>query len=115
VSDGRFSGLPARELPGGTTVILAKTRRSRRRGLGGLASMPADQGLEIPTQSVHMFTMKFALDLIWLGKDGSVVRVDRDVRWGRMRTCLRARSVIEVSAGGADAFLRELAAERNAP
>jgi hypothetical protein len=34
-----------------------------------------------------------------------VVRVDRDVPPRRMRTCMRARSVVEVAAGRADAFL----------
>jgi uncharacterized membrane protein (UPF0127 family) len=49
--------------------------------------------------------MRFALDLVWLGADGAVVRVDRAVPPRRMRTCLRARSVVEVAAGRADAFL----------
>jgi uncharacterized membrane protein (UPF0127 family) len=49
--------------------------------------------------------MRFALDLIWLGKDGRVVRVDRSVPPSRMRICTRARSVVETLAGQADAFL----------
>jgi uncharacterized membrane protein (UPF0127 family) len=49
--------------------------------------------------------MRFALDLIWLGKHGQVVRIDRDVPPRRLRTCLRARSVVEANAGQADAFI----------
>jgi uncharacterized membrane protein (UPF0127 family) len=49
--------------------------------------------------------MRFALDLIWLRKDGSIVRIDRDVGPGRMRLCPRARSVLETVAGRADAFV----------
>ncbi len=49
--------------------------------------------------------MRFALDLIWLDKERSVVRVDRDVRPRRMRFCRQARSVVETVAGQADAFL----------
>ena len=42
--------------------------------------MPASYALHIPRcRSVHTFTMRFPLDLIWLGKDGGIVRVDRDV------------------------------------
>ena len=42
--------------------------------------MPRGYALHIPRcRSVHTFTMRFPLDLIWLGKDGDVVRVDRDV------------------------------------
>jgi uncharacterized membrane protein (UPF0127 family) len=100
----RFDGLPVRELAGGLRLVEATTRRSRRRGLGGLTSLPPDQALEIPTSSVHTFTMGFSLDLIWRAKDGRVLRVDRDVPRWRMRTCLRARSVIETAAGQADAF-----------
>ena len=55
--------------------------------------------------------MRFPLDLIWLGRDASVVRVDRDVPPRRMKACWRARSVVEVNAGTADDFLaRGLAA-----
>jgi uncharacterized membrane protein (UPF0127 family) len=43
--------------------------------------------------------MRFPLDLIWLDADGGAVRVDRAVKPRRMRICLAARSVLEVSAG----------------
>jgi uncharacterized membrane protein (UPF0127 family) len=49
--------------------------------------------------------MRFALDLLWLGPDGGLVRVDREVGPGRLRTCLRARAVVEVRAGAAPAFV----------
>lgn len=107
--DDRFAGLPRRELPGGRVIIEAQTHRSRRRGLARLDALPADQALHIPsTPSVHTFGMRFSLDLIWLDGAGGVVRVDRDVPARRMRTCLRARSVIETAAGQADAFLEAL-------
>jgi uncharacterized membrane protein (UPF0127 family) len=51
--------------------------------------------------------MRFALDLVWLARDGAVVRVDRDIRPRAHRAAWRgARSVVEVRAGRADAFLR---------
>jgi uncharacterized membrane protein (UPF0127 family) len=37
------------------------------------------------------FTMRFPLDLVWLAKDGSVVRVDENVPPRGVRTCVRAR------------------------
>jgi uncharacterized membrane protein (UPF0127 family) len=110
----RFAGLPHRSLPGGLTVVEANTGKSRRRGLSRLDSLPGDHALLIPKcPSVHTFGMRFALDLIWLGKGGGVVvRVDRDVPPRRMRICIRARSVVETAAGEADAFLSAgLAAE----
>jgi hypothetical protein len=57
----------------------------------------------------------FSLDLIWLGRNGEVLRVDRDVPPMRVRACRRARSVAETVAGEADAFVSGLsAAERPA-
>jgi uncharacterized membrane protein (UPF0127 family) len=52
--------------------------------------------------------MRFPLDLIWLDGDGRPVRIDRDVAPRRLRTCLRARSVVEANAGAADAFAAAL-------
>jgi uncharacterized membrane protein (UPF0127 family) len=102
----RFDGLPRRELPGGLVVIEAETHASRRRGLARLDHLPADHALHIPqTPSVHTFGMRFDLDLIWLRRDGSVVRVDLAVTPRRLRWCLGARSVVETVAGEADAFV----------
>ncbi len=103
--DKRFAGLPTERLGNGLVVVEAKSHRARRRGLARLDSLPADHALRIPRcPAVHTFGMRFALDLIWLDKHGRVVRVDRNVPPRRMRMCLRARSVIETLAGGADAF-----------
>ena len=97
-------------------LIEAATHRSRRRGLARLDRLAADHALHIPqTPSVHTFGMRFDLDLIWLASDGTVVRVDRAVPRGRMRFCLRARSVIETVAGQADAFLAAGAAAGGEP
>lgn len=50
-------------------------------------------------RSVHTFGMRYPLDLFWLRGD-RIVRVDRDVPPRRVRTCLRARAVLEVPAAG---------------
>ncbi|MBW3652978.1 MAG: DUF192 domain-containing protein [Actinobacteria bacterium] len=103
--DDRFDGLERRALPGGLTLIVASTRRSRMRGLAKLDALPADHGLLLaPCRSVQTVTMRFALDLVWLDADGRPVRLDEDVAPRRMRTCLRARSVIETAAGGGPRF-----------
>jgi uncharacterized membrane protein (UPF0127 family) len=106
VSCPRLDALPNRDLGDGRRVAEAATRASRMLGLARLDAMPAAYALHIPRcRSVHTFTMRFPLDLVWLGRDGRPVRVDRDVPPRRMRTCLRARSVVECNAGEADAFL----------
>ena len=102
----RLDGLPARELAGGLRVARAERRPDRMRGLAKLDAMPGSYALHIlRCRSVHTFTMRFALDLIWLGKDGRPVRVDRAVPPNRMKLCLGARSVVEANAGCADDFL----------
>jgi uncharacterized protein len=102
----RLDGLPGRDLPGGLRVAEASTRSARMKGLARLDDMPPTTALHIPRcRSVHTFTMRFPLDLIWLDKAGHVVRVDPRVPPRRLKSCLRARSVVEARGGTADAFL----------
>jgi len=102
----RLDALPGRDLPGGLRVARAERRADRMKGLARLDAMPPSYALHIPRcRSVHTFTMRFPLDLIWLGKDGRPVRIDRAVPPNRIKLCLRARSVVEANAGAADAFV----------
>lgn len=102
----RLERLPARELADGRSVAEAKGLRARMLGLALLDELPQDRGLHIPRcRSVHTFGMRFPLDLIWLDRDGKVVEIERDVPRRRNRSCKRARSVVEVNAGQADAFV----------
>jgi uncharacterized membrane protein (UPF0127 family) len=102
----RLDALPARALPGGLRVARAGRRAERLKGLARLDAMPASYALHLPRcRSIHTIGMRFALDLVWLGADGRPVRVDRAVPPNRVRSCLRARSVVEANASTADAFL----------
>ena len=102
----RFDDLPTRELHGGLRVAEAATRRSRACGLAGLDALPDDVALLIPRcRSVHTFHMRFPLDLVLLYATGRPVRMDAAVPRRRIRSCLRARSVLECGAGRAVAFL----------
>ena len=102
----RLDGLPGRELPGGLRIAEAHTRAARMKGLAKLDDCRSRLALHIPRcRSVHTFTMRFPLDLIWLDKAGHVVRIDPSVPPRRLKTCLRARSVIEARGGTADAFV----------
>jgi uncharacterized membrane protein (UPF0127 family) len=102
----RLDGLPVRMLDGGLRVAEAATRKSRMKGLAKLDALPETLALHIPKcKSVHTVTMRFPLDLIWLDKHGRVVRVDHDIPPLRLKSCLRAASVVEAGAGTGDAFL----------
>ena len=95
----RLAALPLREWEG-LLVHDAGTHRARLLGLAFLPALPRGVGLHFPrTRSLHTFGMRFALDLHWLDADGTVLRVDRAVPPWRMRSCRRARSVVEVAAG----------------
>jgi uncharacterized protein len=103
----RLDPLPASPLPGGLHVHLARRLAERRRGLARLDDLHPRHALRLePCRAVHTFGMRSALDLIWLARDGAVVRVDRAVPARRHRLCLRARSVVETRAGEADHFLQ---------
>jgi len=83
------------ELP----IIVAATPLARLRGLlGHRVAPPFALRLE-PCRCVHTLGMRFALDLHWLARDGTLLRVDRGVVPGRVRACRRARAVVEVPAG----------------
>ena len=101
----RLGALPSRELGGGLVLYEAAGFGARLRGLAGVDSLPPHVGLHIPrTSSIHTFRMRFALDLVWLDRDGGVVGVALAVPRRRNRICRRARSVVEVAAGSGERF-----------
>jgi uncharacterized membrane protein (UPF0127 family) len=101
----RFDSYSGRDLPGGLRVLEASTHRARTLGLAWLGDMPHTLALHIaPCRSVHTFGMRFALDLVWLDRDGAVVRVDLGVPPRRFKACRAARSVLEARAGAGEAF-----------
>ena len=89
-------------------IRVATSFRERLIGLAFRRSPPPWALLFPRCRSVHTIGMRFALDLVWLDRRGEVVRVDRGVPPRRVRSCLRARSVVEVGAGRADAYLAAL-------
>jgi uncharacterized membrane protein (UPF0127 family) len=101
----RLARLPARPL-GDLWIAEARGPRARALGLARLDALPPEWGLHIPRcRSVHTFGMRFALDLVWLDGEGHVVEVRPGVPRRRTVACRRARSVVELNAGSADAFL----------
>lgn len=80
---------------------LADTPWRRLRGLLG-RELPADAGLLIrPSSSVHMFFMRYAIDAVFLDRQGRVLRVAAGLRPWRLASRRGARAVLELPAGAA--------------
>jgi uncharacterized membrane protein (UPF0127 family) len=102
----RLGALPAIALADGLTVHVAAGPFARLRGLAALDDLPGEHGLLLPrTRSIHTFGMRFALDLVWLGRDGSVVEIEPGVAPRRHAMARSARSVVEVRAGWGRRFV----------
>jgi uncharacterized membrane protein (UPF0127 family) len=109
----RLDALERRPLPGGLTLFVAGDRRSRTLGLAHLDVLAPDHALLIERcRSVHTAGMRFALDLLWLDATGALVRLDRAVAPRRLRTCPRARAVVEAAAGCGERFAAALEGAR---
>lgn len=73
---------------------------SRRRGLLGRDALDPQAALIIaPCQAVHTFAMRFSIDVVFVARDGVVVKISEDVRPGRMTGAWSAFAVIELAAG----------------
>ena len=102
----RLDGLPAVDLEDGLVVHVAAGPFARLRGLAGLDDLPAEHGLLLPrTRSVHTLGMRFALDLVWLDRHGSILMVEGPVVPRRHAMARSARSVLEVVAGWGPRFV----------
>jgi uncharacterized protein len=83
-----------------TRLLLADTSKTRGKGLLGRDSLPAGEGLWIiPCQAIHMFFMRFSIDLVYLDRKKSVCKVRSNVGPWRISACLTAHSVLELPSG----------------
>ena len=95
---GRFDDTP-RETVLGLEVPVATGFRARLVGLAFLNRVEAADGLLIPRcRCVHTFGMEFAVDLLFLDREGRVVKLLRGVPPGRIVRCRGADAVLELPA-----------------
>ena len=82
-------------------VIWAGSGETRRRGLLDHDSLGADEGMYIvPTQWIHMFGMKFPIDVAFLAEDGRVLHIHHGLKPYRLsRIVWRAEGALELAAG----------------
>jgi len=81
-------------------ILTAFDSASRRTGLLRHASLPAGTGLIIaPSNAVHTFFMRFAIDVAFVAKDGTVLKLRAAVPPWRIAAALRGYAVVELPAG----------------
>jgi hypothetical protein len=88
----------------GTVVaerIVWATGAARKHGLLGRDHLDPSEGMYIvPSQWIHMFGMRFPIDVAFLAENGRVLAVHHGLRPNRLsRPVLRAEGVLELAAG----------------
>jgi uncharacterized membrane protein (UPF0127 family) len=80
---------------------LARSSWSRFMGLMGRRSLERGKGLWIePCNSIHMFFMRFAIDVLFLDKQGRVKKVMLNLKpWRISPIVFGARTVVELPSG----------------
>ena len=73
---------------------------TRRKGLLGRSSLAADTVLAIaPSNAVHTFGMQFPIDVLFVRRNGTVVKRVLNLKARRIAASLRAFAVLEFASG----------------
>jgi uncharacterized protein len=97
----------ALRLDDGRTVcercVLADTALARMRGLLGRRELPTGEGILLrPASSVHTGFMRFAIDVVFLDREGRVLKVASRLAPWKAAAERKARAVLELPAGEAE-------------
>ena len=88
--------------PLATRLVAAFDSATRRQGLLGRDRLLTDEALVLaPCSSVHTAFMRFPIDLVFLDRDGRVLKLASRVRPWRIRAAWRAFAVVELAEGAA--------------
>jgi len=81
---------------------VARSLGARTKGLLGSESLDPGEGLLIErTNSIHMWFMRFPIDVVFLGEDMTVRKIVPDLKPFRIAFAPGAKSVVELPAGAA--------------
>jgi uncharacterized protein len=79
---------------------IASSPLPRMRGLLGKRDLASHEGVLLrPAGSVHTFFMRFPIDVVFLDRDGRVLRIAESVRPWRTAAARGAKAVLELRAG----------------
>ena len=83
--------------------LVADSPWTRMRGLLGRGGLESGEGLLLrPAGSVHMFFMRFPIDVVFLSRDGDVLKIVSALRPWRTAGARRAKAALELGAGEAE-------------
>jgi uncharacterized protein len=83
--------------------LVADSPWPRMRGLLGRRGLERGEGLLLrPTGSVHTFFMRFPIDVVFLSRDGEVLKVAQGLPAWRTAAARRAKAVLELAADEAE-------------
>lgn len=84
-----------------SNVSLADTFLKRSKGLLGTEVLSKGEGLLItPCNSIHMFFMKYPIDVLFLNDEGKVVGMVKNIRpWRASKIYFKATMTLEMSSG----------------
>ena len=87
----------------GSRIRLADTPKLRSKGLLGKKSLESGEGLMIrPCWSIHTAFMRFSLDVLYIDRQGGVMKVVSNLQPFRISGAWGARDTIELPAGALD-------------
>ncbi len=84
-----------------THCQVADTFWTRLKGLIGRSSLAPGEGLLIkPSRGVHMWFMRFPIDVLYVNREGQIIDIDEHLQpWRIGRPRPRAHFVVELPAG----------------
>ncbi len=83
-------------------ALIAGDSKTRREGLLKRTEFPAGEGLLIsPCEAIHMFGMKFPIDVVFFDRKKVVRKVVHSIPRNRIAFCFSASTALELPAGTA--------------
>ena len=83
--------------------VLAVTMWTRTKGLLGRSGLADEEGMWIqPTNSIHMFFMRFAIDVVYADAGGRVLKLVHGIGPWKVSMCWGAKVALELPVGAID-------------